>query len=145
MGSYQGANLPKLMKHRKDTPRPAPRGANHTTVGTTTCSMRDVDGKDPKSGLGEQHVNERVNTAMGIFEAILLNDFARTLEDEMDKDRVSGAAKQVAGSVKETAGKLVGDSKMQADGKAEKMVGKIQNAIGGAQDAVREAVDGKKR
>ena len=63
----------------------------------------------------------------------------------MDKDRVSGAFKQVKGSVKEAVGKLTGDSKMQSDGKAEKVVGKVQNAIGGAKDSVREAIDGKKR
>lgn len=63
----------------------------------------------------------------------------------MDKDRVSGAAKQVKGSVKEAVGKLTGDSKMQSDGKAEKIVGKVQNAIGGAKDSVREAIDGQKR
>ena len=73
------------------------------------------------------------------------NYFARSLEIEMDKDRVSGAAKQVKGSVKEAAGKLMGDSKMQSDGKADKVVGKVQNTIGGAKDAVREAIDGKKR
>jgi uncharacterized protein YjbJ (UPF0337 family) len=63
----------------------------------------------------------------------------------MDKDRVSGAAKQARGSVKETAGKLMGDSKMHAEGKAEKMVGKTQNAIGAAKDSMRDAMDGKKR
>jgi len=81
----------------------------------------------------------------GHLAAIMPNYFARSLEIEMDKDRVSGAAKQVAGSVKEAAGKLTGDSKMQSDGKADKVVGKVQNSIGGAKDAVREAIDGKKR
>jgi uncharacterized protein YjbJ (UPF0337 family) len=76
---------------------------------------------------------------------MMLNDIARILEIKMDKDRVSGAAKQVTGSVKEAAGKLVGDSKMQSDGKAEKIVGKFQNAIGGAKDALRESIDGNKR
>jgi uncharacterized protein YjbJ (UPF0337 family) len=77
--------------------------------------------------------------------AMMLNDIARILESKMDKDRVSGAAKQATGSVKEAAGKLVGDSKMQSDGRVEKVVGKVQNAIGGARDAVRESIDGKKR
>ena len=81
----------------------------------------------------------------GHLAAIVPNYFARSLEIEMDKDRVSGAAKQVTGSVKEAAGKLTGDSKMQSEGKADKVVGKVQNSIGGAKDAVREAIDGKKR
>lgn len=58
----------------------------------------------------------------------------------MDKDRVSGSAKQMKGTIKETAGKLMGDAKIQAEGKAEKTAGKIQNAVGGARDAVREAL-----
>jgi len=95
--------------------------------------------------IGERLVNLRVKSSAGSFAAILLDWFARTLESHMDKNRVSGVAKQVAGSVKEAAGKLVGDSKMQSDGKSEKLVGKVQNAIGGAKDAVREAIDGEKR
>jgi uncharacterized protein YjbJ (UPF0337 family) len=83
--------------------------------------------------------------ASGDLSAMMLNDIARILEIKMDKDRVSGTAKQVTGSVKEAAGKLVGDSKMQSEGKAEKIVGKFQNAIGGAKDAVRESIDSKKR
>ncbi|MGB8315423.1 MAG: CsbD family protein [Aestuariivirga sp.] len=58
----------------------------------------------------------------------------------MDKDRVSGSAKQMKGTIKETAGKLMGDAKIQTEGKAEKTAGKIQNAVGGAKDAVRDAL-----
>ena len=46
----------------------------------------------------------------------------------MDKDRVAGSAKQVKGAVKETIGKVVGDSKLEAEGKADKAEGKMQNA-----------------
>ena len=55
----------------------------------------------------------------------------------MDKDRVAGTAKQVKGNIKEAVGKATGDSKMQADGKADKTVGKIQNAVGGLKDTLR--------
>jgi uncharacterized protein YjbJ (UPF0337 family) len=48
--------------------------------------------------------------------------------------------KQVNGAVKEAVGKVVGDSKLQAEGKADKAEGKMQNAIGGLKDAVRDAV-----
>jgi uncharacterized protein YjbJ (UPF0337 family) len=58
----------------------------------------------------------------------------------MDKDRVTGSAKQVKGAVKETIGKVVGDSKLEAEGKADKAEGKMQNAIGGLKDAVRDSV-----
>ena len=55
----------------------------------------------------------------------------------MDKDRVEGSAKQAKGAIKEAAGKFTGDTKLQADGKADKTEGKIQNAIGGVKDALR--------
>jgi len=55
----------------------------------------------------------------------------------MNKDRIAGAAKEAKGSVKETVGKVVGDSKLEAEGKADKVEGKIQNAIGGLKDALK--------
>ncbi|EHM01532.1 CsbD-like protein [Acetobacteraceae bacterium AT-5844] len=58
----------------------------------------------------------------------------------MDDDRIAGAARQVKGSVKEAIGKMTGDTKTQAEGKAEKTAGKVQNAAGGAKDTVRNAL-----
>ena len=58
-------------------------------------------------------------------------------EDDMDKDRIAGAAKQAKGAIKDAAGKVTGDTKMQAEGKADKAMGKAQNAVGGAKDAMR--------
>lgn len=55
----------------------------------------------------------------------------------MDNDRAEGSAKNIKGSLKEGAGKVLGDSKLQAEGKADKAEGKIQNAIGGIKDAIR--------
>jgi uncharacterized protein YjbJ (UPF0337 family) len=59
------------------------------------------------------------------------------LEAVMDKDRVSGSAKETKGSVKEVIGKATGDTKTQAEGRAEKVAGKAQNAVGGLKDTVR--------
>jgi uncharacterized protein YjbJ (UPF0337 family) len=59
----------------------------------------------------------------------------------MDKDRVEGAGKQVKGTVKEGIGKVTGDTKTQAEGKAEKVEGKVQSSVGGAKDAARDALD----
>jgi uncharacterized protein YjbJ (UPF0337 family) len=56
----------------------------------------------------------------------------------MDKDRIQGSAHQAKGKLKEVAGKLTGDTKTEAEGKAEKTAGKVQNTIGGLKDAVRE-------
>ncbi|MBK1659603.1 CsbD family protein [Paracraurococcus ruber] len=59
----------------------------------------------------------------------------------MDKDRIEGAAKQAKGAVKDAVGKLTGDTKMQAEGKADKAEGKVQNTVGGAKDKARDALD----
>jgi uncharacterized protein YjbJ (UPF0337 family) len=59
----------------------------------------------------------------------------------MDKDRVKGSAKQAKGTVKDWAGKATGDSKMQAEGKADKAEGKVQNTVGSMKDKVRETLD----
>jgi uncharacterized protein YjbJ (UPF0337 family) len=59
----------------------------------------------------------------------------------MDKDRIEGAAKQAKGAVKDAVGKMTGDSKLQAEGKADKAEGKLQNAVGGLKDKAREALD----
>ncbi len=55
----------------------------------------------------------------------------------MDKDRIEGSAQQAKGKVKEVAGKVLGNSKLEAEGKADKAAGKIQNAVGGLKDAIR--------
>jgi uncharacterized protein YjbJ (UPF0337 family) len=58
----------------------------------------------------------------------------------MDKDRIKGSADQAKGAVKDATGKILGDSKLQAEGKADKVKGKVENAVGGARDAIRDAV-----
>jgi uncharacterized protein YjbJ (UPF0337 family) len=59
----------------------------------------------------------------------------------MDKDRIKGMGDQAKGAIKDAAGKATGDSKLQAEGKADKLKGKVENAVGGAKDAIREAAD----
>ncbi len=59
----------------------------------------------------------------------------------MDKDRVSGAVDQAKGAIKDGIGKLTGDTKLQAEGKADKAAGKVDSTVGGAKDGVRNAVD----
>lgn len=59
----------------------------------------------------------------------------------MDKDRVQGTMHQAKGAVKEGVGKMTGDTKTQAEGKAEKSAGKVQNEIGGLKDSARDAID----
>jgi uncharacterized protein YjbJ (UPF0337 family) len=53
----------------------------------------------------------------------------------MNKDRITGSAKQMQGTVKEAVGSVLGDAKLTVEGKAEKAEGKIQNEIGSIKDA----------
>ena len=55
----------------------------------------------------------------------------------MDKDRIEGSLEQAKCKVKEVAGKVTGDSKTEAEGKADQLKGKVQNTIGGIKDAIR--------
>jgi uncharacterized protein YjbJ (UPF0337 family) len=55
----------------------------------------------------------------------------------MDKDRISGSAKEIKGAVKQAVGKAVGDAKLVSEGKADKIEGKVQNAIGGLKDTLK--------
>ena len=55
----------------------------------------------------------------------------------VDKDRVEGSAKNMGGKLKEGLGKATGDSKTEAEGKADQAKGKVQNAVGGIKDTLR--------
>ena len=55
-----------------------------------------------------------------------------------DHDRIESAAKNIGGKIKEGVGKLTGDTKLQAEGKADQVEGKVQNAVGGAKDSLRD-------
>lgn len=59
----------------------------------------------------------------------------------VNNDRVEGSATNIGGKLKEGFGKLTGDSKLEAEGKADQVKGKIQNAIGGVKDTLREDRD----
>ena len=55
----------------------------------------------------------------------------------MDKDRIAGSAKQLKGAAKQALGQAIGDTKLEADGRADEVEGKIQNAVGGLKDALK--------
>lgn len=57
----------------------------------------------------------------------------------MDKDRITGAAKDFAGKVEGAAGDLAGDARTQASGRMREAAGTVQNLYGQAKDAAREA------
>jgi len=60
----------------------------------------------------------------------------------MDNDRIAGAAQKLGGGAKDAVGGALGDTKLQAEGKADKAVGTVRNAVGGAEDAARDFGDG---
>lgn len=55
-----------------------------------------------------------------------------------DHDRIEGASKNIGGKIKEGVGKVTGDTKMQAEGKADQVEGKVQNTVGGVKDSLRD-------
>lgn len=55
----------------------------------------------------------------------------------MDKDRIDGSLKKIGGDIKEAFGKLTGDTKTEAEGKAQAAEGKVQNTVGGIKDTLR--------
>jgi uncharacterized protein YjbJ (UPF0337 family) len=57
----------------------------------------------------------------------------------MDKDRVSGSAKDFAGKVEGAVGDIADDAKTQAAGRAREAAGTVQNLYGQAKDAARDA------
>lgn len=58
----------------------------------------------------------------------------------VNKDQVSGVAKQVKGSVKEAAGKATGNRKTQAEGTADKVSGKVQKAYGDVKQKLKDSL-----
>jgi len=56
----------------------------------------------------------------------------------MDSDRIIGAGKKAAGEVQEGVGSLIGDSRTQAQGKANQAKGETQNQIGQLEDYIRD-------
>jgi uncharacterized protein YjbJ (UPF0337 family) len=57
----------------------------------------------------------------------------------VDENRIEGSAKNIGGKIKEGFGKLTGDSKTQAEGKADQAEGKVQNTVGGIKDSIKDA------
>jgi uncharacterized protein YjbJ (UPF0337 family) len=59
----------------------------------------------------------------------------------MDENEYEGTARDIGGKVKDVVGGLTGDTKTQAEGKADQLAGKAQHAYGNATDAVSSAAD----
>jgi uncharacterized protein YjbJ (UPF0337 family) len=60
-----------------------------------------------------------------------------------NKDQVRGRIKEAKGKIKEVAGKLLGDTRLQAKGKAQKTLGKAQAKFGDVKQRVKKSI--KKR
>ncbi len=55
----------------------------------------------------------------------------------MDDDRAKGSMKTMKGNLKEGAGQALGDSKLQAEGRADRTEGRLQNFFGSLKDMLR--------
>jgi uncharacterized protein YjbJ (UPF0337 family) len=78
-----------------------------------------------------------ITTCAATATRVSREDINKRSDDDMDKDRIAGAAKESKGAIKEAAGKVLGDAKLTADGKSDKAEGKVQNAIGGLKDTLK--------
>ena len=58
----------------------------------------------------------------------------------VNKDQVSGVAKQAKGAVKEATGKVTGNKRTEAEGAAEKTAGKVQKGYGDAKEKIKDAL-----
>jgi uncharacterized protein YjbJ (UPF0337 family) len=59
----------------------------------------------------------------------------------MDKDRMTGSAKDIAGQAEGALGDVTGDADTQASGRVREAAGKVQDLYGQAKDAARDATD----
>ncbi|HYE43654.1 MAG TPA: CsbD family protein [Caulobacteraceae bacterium] len=55
----------------------------------------------------------------------------------VDRDRIEGSGRKMGGDLKEGAGRILGDSKLQAEGRADQAAGKTQNFWGSLKDMFR--------
>ena len=56
----------------------------------------------------------------------------------MDNDQLIGAGQQFIGGAKQRIGKLLGQTKMEANGKAEQAAGKPRHKAGSVNDSLKE-------
>ncbi len=56
----------------------------------------------------------------------------------MDREHVKGTIDKAKGAVKDAAGKVTGDTKLQAEGKADKAEGSVRKGMGDVKDAFKE-------
>ncbi|KTQ95811.1 general stress protein CsbD [Aureimonas ureilytica] len=61
----------------------------------------------------------------------------------VDKNEISGGAKELGGKVKEGLGKLVGNDRLQAEGLADQAEGKTEKNYGKVKDAVKDTLGSK--
>ena len=59
----------------------------------------------------------------------------------MNKDQVTGSAKEVAGKFQSKVGELVGSKEQQAKGLLKEGEGKTQKNVGNAKEVLKDAVD----
>jgi uncharacterized protein YjbJ (UPF0337 family) len=55
----------------------------------------------------------------------------------MNKDQVTGQAKDIGGKIQEEVGKVVGSNKQQAEGLGNQAEGKVQEKVGDVKDVVK--------
>jgi uncharacterized protein YjbJ (UPF0337 family) len=59
----------------------------------------------------------------------------------MNKDQVTGVAKDIAGKVQESVGQMIGSKEQQAKGLGKQIEGKTEKTLGDAKEIMKDAVD----
>lgn len=59
----------------------------------------------------------------------------------MNKDQVTGVAKDIAGKVQESIGQIIGSKEQQAKGLGKQIEGKTEKTVGDAKEIMKDAVD----
>jgi uncharacterized protein YjbJ (UPF0337 family) len=59
----------------------------------------------------------------------------------MDKEHIKGAIDNVVGKTEEAIGRAVGNTKLEAEGKADQIKASLHNTAGDIKDAGKEAID----
>ena len=62
----------------------------------------------------------------------------------VDKNEISGGAKELGGKIKEGVGKLVGNDRLRAEGLADQAEGKTEKNYGKVKDAMKDEIGLKK-
>lgn len=108
------------------------QGIGHQIKGTVREGLGKLigDAKLQHDGAGERQDGEAQNADSGAVRVA-----------GIDSDRLVGIGRQLKGALTEGIGNVIGNSALEAEGRAERAAGKVQNAAGGARDEAFDSLE----